>query len=112
MLGSTITEDLRIRYLSQFVTFGPSTPENPWASIEIQVLASVEAIATLVAYRYARARGATAIPVLAADAERYIKLITNRYIRQQQRVPYTRQPYGDSSTGDGHSGGSWGFWGW
>ena len=111
--GSTIEEDLRIRYLAQFTPIGPSTQENPWSSVSIAVAASIEALATLVAYRYTRGRGGTASPQLAADAKEFVKLITNRYIRQAQRVPYSRMPYGgyQSSSGDGHGGGCYDWWG-
>jgi hypothetical protein len=113
MIGSTETEDLRIRYIAQLQPIGPSTDENPWTSVSIAIPASIEALATLVAYRYARARGGMATPAMQTDAMAYVKLITNRYIRQAQRVPYSRMPYGgyNSSSGDGHGGGCWDWWG-
>jgi hypothetical protein len=95
LTGSTSTEDLRIRGEIRFADISPNDVEN-FANIQIQILASTEALATLVAYRYARARGAVALTQMKADAEYFIKQIRRRYSRRAQGVQYIRQGYGQS----------------
>jgi len=90
MTGSTTTEDLRIRYESRLPVLSSS---DSFADTEIAILASVNALANIVAYQYARARGAPAAQVMQADAEKYMRYIVRRYTRQKQSVPYYRQPY-------------------
>ena len=69
--GSTVTEDLRIRHTASLAPIAPATAENPWSNVTIQILASVNALAKLVAYNYALARNAPAADKMAADAARY-----------------------------------------
>ncbi len=100
--GSTIDEEIRIRYQTSLpIIADPAS----FADTEIAILASVNALANLVVYQYARARGAQAAPTMAQDAEKFIRLIINRYVRQAQRIPYRRQPY---SAEDGNASGGWG----
>jgi hypothetical protein len=99
--GSTVAMDLRVRYELRFASITPSTNQNPWTNVQINVLASVNQLASLVAYTYARARGAAAAQTMKADAEEQIRLIENRYIRRAQEVPYHRQPYQDESDPNG-----------
>ena len=100
--GSTNTEEIRIRYQSSLPII--SDPES-FADTQIAILASVNALANLVVYQYARARGAQAAQTMAQDAEKFIRLIVNRYVRQAQRIPYRRQPY---SADGGYVDGSYG----
>jgi hypothetical protein len=97
--GSTVVEDLRIRFTAQLGLIAPATTENPWSNVTIQILASVNALAKLVAYNYALARGAQAAATMQADAMKYTKLITNAYTRQNQRVKYRRRQFGQRNIG-------------
>ena len=99
--GATVPMDLRIRYELRFAQIAAATPQNPWSSVQISVLASVNQLATIVAYLYARARGAAAAPAMKADAEEQIRLIENRYIRRAQAVPYHRKPYQNEAEPNG-----------
>jgi len=99
--GATVPMDLRVRYELRFAQISPATPQNPWSGVQISVLASVNQLATIVAYLYARARGAAAAPAMKADAEEQIRLIENRYIRRAQAVPYHRKPYQDEADPNG-----------
>jgi hypothetical protein len=93
MTGSTQTEELRIR---GEIRLGTLTDANDLATTQIGVLASVNALATLVAYNYARARGAPAAQIMAADALKFQKYIVKRYTRLKQEINYQRQPHGDA----------------
>jgi len=96
LCGSTITEDLRIRYESQQAVI---TASDNFANTEIGILASVNQLATLVAYNYARARGSPGLQVLAADSDKQMRYIVRRYTRRAQSIQYTRKPYGQDGGG-------------
>jgi len=99
LLGSTVSEDLRIRYQSQLTPIAPATAQNPLSNVTIQILCSINSLAHIVAYFYARALGASAAPTMQADAEVQIKLLTNRYTRQNQRTLYRRRGFGFDNIG-------------
>lgn len=99
LLGSTVSEDLRIRYQAQLGTIAPATAENPLSNVSIAILCSINALATLVAYTYARALGAPAAQTMQTDAEALVRLITNRYTRQNQHVPRRRRGFGNKNIG-------------
>ena len=101
MVGSTVTEDLRIRYESRFQSIPADSSEDNWQDTEIAILSSVNALATIVAYNYARARGAAQAQVMQADSDRQMRYIVRRYTRRAQSVPYRRQPYGANGGKDG-----------
>jgi hypothetical protein len=102
--GSTIDEEIRMRAQIALPIISPNSTAS-FADTQIAILASINALANLVIYQYARARGAVAAPTMAQDAEKFIKLILNRYTRQAQRVPYRRQPYSaDTGNGSGYYG--------
>lgn len=101
--GSTIDEEIRMRAQISLPIISPNSTAS-FADTQIAILASINALAHLVIYQYARARGAAAAPTMAQDAEKHIKLILNRYTRQAQRVPYRRQPYSAQTVGNGNWG--------
>lgn len=98
-IGSTVSEDLRIRFQAQLAPIAPATAENPLSNVSIQILCSVNALAKLVAYSYAMALGAPAAAAMQADAQRYVSLITNRYTRQNQHTRYRRPAFGSRNIG-------------
>lgn len=97
MPGSTQTEDIRIRYESRFTPIGKGTELD---TVQVNILASTNALATLVAYNYARARGAAQAQMMKADAEEQKRKIINRYTRRGQGKPCHRQPYAQSDSND------------
>ena len=99
LLGSTVSEDLRIRFQAQLGEIAPATAKNPLSNVSIGILCSVNALATLVAYTYARALGAPAAQTMQQDAEVLVRLITNRYTRQNQHVQYRRRGFGNRNIG-------------
>lgn len=90
LIGSTTTEDLRMRWEERYA---PLSDPTTFATTSIKILASVNALAKIVAYNYALARGAAAA-TMQADAERFKRYIKRRYSRRGQRIGYNRQPYG------------------
>lgn len=100
--GSTVNEDIRMRAQISLPMVSPNSTTS-FADTQIGILASINALANLVLYQYAKARGAQALQTAQIDAEKYIKLILNRYTRQAQRVPYRRQPY-SAQVGNGNWG--------
>jgi hypothetical protein len=99
MVGATTARDLRLRYKAQLAPISPNTPSNPWSNVMIGIQASVESLSHLVAYRYARARGAQAAAIMQADAAKALHSVKNRYIKQQQGIRIERVPYDRDSQG-------------
>lgn len=95
MRGSTINEELRLRYELRQVPISADDAAD-LGNVQIGILASVNALATLVAYNYARARGAVAATQMQADAEKMMRYIVRRYTRRAQGVYYNRKAYGQS----------------
>ena len=119
MLGATASNTLRIRYESRYSpiaadnasTSQSSTPNDNWQTTQIKILASVNALAHVVAYFYARARGSQFAPLLQTDGEKYALSIVRRYVRRDQATPYYRQAYGQpnksiNTLGSGGLGGN------
>lgn len=102
LLGATAECDLRLRYELRQPVIAIETPENQWADVSINILASTNSLATIVAYLYARARGAAGAPQLQQDGERMMRYIVRRYTRRGQSIPYRRPAYDDGvSSGSG-----------
>ena len=99
LIGSSVSEDLRIRYQSQLGEIAPATAENPLSNVTIQILCSVNALASIVAWFYADALGAQAAQRMQDRSEIYIRLITNRYTRQNQHTPSRRRGFGSRNIG-------------
>ena len=99
MMGSQSTEDLRLRYQAQLLPLAPSSPTNPFSNVSIVIQASVEALAHLVAYRYARARGSQMGMIFKQDADSAMRSIMNRYVLQSQGIRHERIPYNRDDDG-------------
>lgn len=95
MTGSTQTEELRMRYQCRQVPIAPEDASS-LDDVQISILASVNALATLVAYNYARARGAQQAEIMAADCDKMMRYIVRRYTRRSQRVVRQRRAYGEA----------------
>jgi hypothetical protein len=107
MPGATVSADLRLRYRMKFGTIAPDvispTGNDSWNNITIGILCSTNVLASIVAYVYARARGAQGAPQMALDAERHMRLVTNRYVRRGQGIRYNRKAYGADASNAGNS---------
>jgi hypothetical protein len=97
LLGATQTNDIRLRYEARlpFVT-------QPTDIIPIKGVTNI--LAQLLAYKYAKARGAVQAADLMADANKMIQQICNRNARMNQRRRYRRQAWGGNN-------GDWGIGG-
>ena len=100
--GSTIDEEIRMRAQISLPIVAPNATTS-FADTQIGILASINVLANLVLYQYAKARGAQALQTAQIDSEKYIKLILNRYTRQAQSRPYRRQAY-DANCGNANWG--------
>jgi len=102
-VGALSTITLRLRYTAVLPlitsdTVNPETGAESWASTSINILSSTNVLAQLVAARYVEARnpGSPGAQTAATNAEKYMKLIINKYTRMKQRVRYNRRAYGDT----------------
>jgi hypothetical protein len=106
LTGASAVCDLRIRYECRQPVIAIETPQNLWSDLQISILASTNALATVVAYLYARARGAAAAPQMQADGKLQVRRIVKRYTRRGQSIPYRRPAYDDGVSNSGGIGGS------
>jgi hypothetical protein len=100
LVGSTSTTQLKVKAEVRLPDVGPDVitgTSDEWKNTTINILATTNAMAKLVAYHYATARGAQAAPAMRADADLYLRYIVRRYTRRNQRKPIHRQPYGQSN---------------
>lgn len=93
LTGSTQVEELRMRGQIRQI---PVAPGANLANVQISILASTNALATLVVYNYARARGAAQAQLMATDAQKMVRYIKNRYSRRAQGIQYNRRSYGEA----------------
>lgn len=93
MIGSTSTEDLRLRgEIRQMPIAAADAPTLN--NVQISILASINAMACIVAWHYAKARGAKAAQIMQSEKEYFIKQIRRRYSRRAQGIQYQRRFYG------------------
>jgi|HubBroStandDraft_4_1064222.scaffolds.fasta_scaffold00050_2 hypothetical protein len=103
MVGCTTTQDIRIRYEQ---SLGDISSSANFSTTYIQIPRSKRAIAYLVAYGYAFARGSPQAPAVLTMAEDAINGIINRQIRMDQRNPIRPRGYRSGGRVDGAMGGS------
>lgn len=99
MLGSLSTEDIKLRYRANLPAIASDiiAPNgvDSWTSTQINILATTNVLAKIVAYHYALARGAPMAATMGTDAEKFMRLIIRRYTRATgQRKIIRRKPYG------------------
>lgn len=103
MPGALSLITLRLRYTAVLPIIGPDlvdpqTQDESWATTSINILSTTNVLAQLVAARYVEARnpGSPGAQTAAANGEKYMRLITNKYTRMKQRTRYNRRAYGDT----------------
>jgi hypothetical protein len=101
MPGSTSTEELRLRYTAALPIIGPDVivdGDESWTTTTINILSSVNTLGSLVGCGYVIARnpGSPAAQAMVAQAEKYMRLIVNKYVRRAQHVKYNRAAYGET----------------
>lgn len=90
MPGTTQPVDLKLRYESR-LPFIANTPDFPTTIIPIR--GSVNALANMVVYRYAQARGSVQTEMIGMAVDKAIGEMCNRSIRSQQRKFTRPRPY-------------------
>lgn len=110
MNGSNVAQDLMIRYTSGQPPINV-TPDK-FATTNIMIIDSQDALANLMAGSYGNGRGANAAQLkkVADDAEEAIQEMATEWVRRQQTVTYQRISYqdGGSENGDNTTLGSTG----
>lgn len=103
-VGSTSTEDIRIRYEGSLANLAPNSTTNPFSNTTIRIKDGKRAMAYLVASYYGDARGSAQAPTMLQRAQDQMDAIINRYTRRDQRIGYRRGAYGHSPIDGGLSG--------
>src|SRR5271168_1345424 len=88
MNGSTLTEDLRLRYEASLARITIPVAPLTYGSISIPIVDAEDALAAAVTLQYARTRGSA----LRQEAQEWFKdemyQIINRYVRKDQRIEF------------------------
>jgi hypothetical protein len=104
MCGCLQATDVRLR-MSVSLPSQVSGNGTDFATLQIPVMDSTDAVANYIAAFYTAARGEDDPEVLGRSkilmeaGDGYTMELANRQIRQKQAVPYQRQPYGNSGWG-------------
>lgn len=98
MVGSTQTNDLRLRYWGSLPTFYSATLD--FSSTYVPIIDCTDALAYKIATMYARMLGSPGLPDLAAESKEQMFQLKNAVIRRTQSKDYLREPYGNYSGGD------------
>jgi hypothetical protein len=106
MVGSTQTNDLRLRYWGSLPTF--FSPTLDFASTYVPIIDSADAMAYKVAVMYSRMLGTPGLPDLINEAKEQMHQLKNAIVRRTQATDYQRKPYGSYG---GRDTNNW-FLGW
>lgn len=93
MPGSTITEDIRMRYAAFLPDFADQGPV-PWYQQPVPIMRCMDPLAYYIAAEAAAPRADLDAETFASKGQETAKLIFNREVQQKQRVTATRRPYG------------------
>lgn len=96
MPGSTVTEDIRMRYLAylpDFVTQG----SIDWYNQPVPIMRCKNALAYFIAAEAAAPRADLDASSFTQQGEQAARLIFNREVQQKSRTTATRRPYGRNS---------------
>ena len=98
MVGSTQTNDLRLRYWGSLPTFYSATLD--FASTFVPIIDCTDALAYKIATMYARMLGSPGLADLAGEAKEQMFQLKNAVVRRAQSIEYMRSPYGNYSNSD------------
>ena len=101
MVGSTQTNDLRLRYWGSLPTFYSATLD--FASTFVPIIDCTDALAYKIATMYARMLGSPGLPDLAAEAKEQMFQLKNATARRTQAQDYQRNAYGNYGDNDTHN---------
>lgn len=106
MVGSTQTNDLRLRYWCALPQFFSSTLD--FNTTFVPIIDCQDAVAYKTAAKYAMMLGSPGYADLKAEAAEQMRQLKTEHVRRQQSINYMRIPY--DSTGDQDAAGPYNVW--
>jgi len=103
MVGSTQTNDLRLRYWCALPQF--FSPTLDFSSTYVPIIDCVDAVAYKTAYKYATMLGMPGAELLKGEAAEQMFQLKQQHVRRAQSVNYYRIPYGTGTSGMGSESG-------
>jgi hypothetical protein len=101
MVGSTNTEDVRLRYWGSLPTY--FSPTLDFSTTFVPIIDCTDAVAYKVAVMYARMLGSPGLPDLIVEAKEQMSQLKNAVTRRTQMTDYQRHPYGSYGNGDSNN---------
>jgi hypothetical protein len=101
MVGSTNTEDVRLRYWGSLPTY--FSPTLDFSTTFVPIIDCTDAVAYKVAVMYARMLGSPGLPDLIVEAKEQMSQLKNAVTRRTQMTDYHRHPYGSYGNGDSNN---------
>jgi hypothetical protein len=98
MVGSTQTNDLRLRYWGTLPTFYSATLD--FASTYVPIYDCTDALAYKVAVMYSRMLGTPGLPDLIGEAKEQMHQLKNAVVKRMQTIDFHRHPFGSSGQHD------------
>ena len=98
MVGSTQTNDLRLRYWGSLPTFYSATLN--FATTFVPIIDCTDALAYKIATMYCRMLESPGLPDLVEESKNQMFQLKNAVVRRSQSIEYTRIPYGNYSNSD------------
>ena len=98
MVGSTQTNDLRLRFWGSLPTFYSATLD--FASTYVPIIDCTDAVAYKIAVMYCRMLESPGLPDLVNEAKEQMFQLKQQVVRRSQSIEYTRIPYGNYSNSD------------
>lgn len=96
MVGSILTQDVRIRYVCQ-LPGNVTGAGTDFASLSVPILDSADALAWKIAKFYSFRLGADALAFADQQAQEAVRQLINRQVRAKQGTDYHRPAYGGGS---------------
>ena len=106
MVGSTQTNDLRLRYWCALPQFFSSTLD--FNSTFVPIIDCQDAVAYKTAVKYATMLGSPGLADLRVEADKQMFQLKQQHVRRAQSINYMRIPYG--SNGDGDAASPYNIW--
>ncbi len=98
MVGSTQTNDLRLRYWGSLPTF--YSPTLDFTSTYVPIIDCTDCLSYKIAVMYARMLESPGLPDLVNEAKEQTFQLKQQVVRRSQSIEYTRIPYGNYSNSD------------
>lgn len=103
MVGSTQTNDLRLRYWCALPQF--FSPTLDFSATYVPIIDCTDAVAYKTAYKYAAMLGMPGAALLKDEAANQMFQLKQQHVRRAQSIDYHRTPFGDGWGGMGSEAG-------